>query len=190
MNELGLFICDVSGHGSSSAMIASMVKMSLNSWGKFIQKPAQAFIEIRDLLRGKIGDNFITAYMCCIDLNSGIITSACAGHPPMIIIRQNGKIELVKPAGKILFDIIDSGYDEIQNILEDGDKIVLYTDGVFETRDSSGMMIGEKNFIQMLSENFTQSAEDLCQTIYDKIITPAGNIIEDDFALLVAEYRN
>ena len=189
MDELGLFICDVSGHGSSSAMIASMVKMSLNSWGKFIQKPARAFVEIRNLLRGKIGDNFITAFMCCIDLKTGIITSACAGHPAMILIRQNGTIELVKPSGKILFDLIDSEYEEVTKTLNDGDKIVLYTDGVFETRDSSGEMIGEEKFIRMLAENFKLSAEKLCQKIYDDIFTPEDNIIDDDFALLVAEYN-
>lgn len=188
--EFGLFICDVSGHGSSSAMIASMVKMSLNSWGKFLSRPAQAIAEIRNLLKGKIGDNFITAFMCCIDLTNGNIVSACAGHPPMIIIRQSGDIELVKPSGKILFDLIDSEYEEVHRTLKDGDKIVLYTDGVFETRNSSGKMIGEEMFIQMLSENSALSAEDLCQKIYDKIFTPAGNIIEDDFALLVAEYKN
>lgn len=190
MDEYGIFICDVSGHGSSSAMIASMVKMSLHSWGKFIQHPAQAFIEIRKLLRGKIGDNFITAYMCCVDMKTGIITSACAGHPPMILIRKSGKVEQVKPAGKILFDMIDSEYEEIKTVLTDGDKIVLYTDGVFEARDSSGKMIGEDTFIQMLTENYQLSAEELCGKIYNDIFTPEGNVIDDDFALLVAEYKN
>ncbi len=189
MNEFGIFICDVSGHGSSSAMIASMVKMALHSWGKFILNPAQAFVEIRNLLKGKIGDNFITAFMCCIDLKSGVITSACAGHPPMVIIRKNGNIELVKPSGKILFDLIGSEYEEIKKTLNDGDKIVLYTDGVFEVIESSGKMIGEDNFIKILSDNFTLSSEKLCQKIYDIIFTPEGNIIEDDFALLVAEYK-
>jgi serine phosphatase RsbU (regulator of sigma subunit) len=190
MDEFGIFICDVSGHGSSSAMIASMVKMSLNSWGKFILHPASAFIEIRNLLRGKIGDNFITAFMCCIDLTSGVITSACAGHPPMILIRKTGKIELVKPSGKILFDLIDSEYEEIKKTLNDGDKIVLYTDGVFETRDSSGKIIGEERFIQILSDNFNLPADKLCDKIYNDIFTPMENIIDDDFALLVAEYKS
>lgn len=189
MNEYGLFLCDVSGHGSSSAMIATMVKMSLNTWGKNINHPAQAFIEIKNLLNGKIGDNFITAFMCCIDLKSGIITSACAGHPPMVLIRQNGVIELVKPSGKILFDVIDTDYEEVSRTLYNGDKIVLYTDGVFETRDSSGEMIGEEKFVRMLAANFRLSAGDLCQKIYDEIFTPPENIIDDDFALLVAEYR-
>ncbi len=190
MNELGLFICDVSGHGASSAMIASMVKMSLNSWGKFIKSPARAFAEIKNLLRGKIGDNFITAYMCCIDLKSGVITSACAGHPAMVIIRKNSEIELVKPSGLILFDLKDSVYEEARSVLNDGDKLVLYTDGVFETINSAGEMIGVERFIQMLKENYYLNAEGLCQKIYNDIFTFPGNIIEDDFALLVAEYRD
>ena len=189
MDELGLFICDVSGHGASSAMIASMIKMSLNSWGTFIQKPAIAFAEIKSLLKDKIGDNFISAFMCCIDINSGVMTSACAGHPPMILIRKDGSIEIIKPSGMILLDLMESEYDEIQNILYDGDKIVLYTDGVLETRDPSGMIIGEKRFINILSKNHKLSAEGLCQKVYNEIFTPPGNTIDDDFALLIAEYR-
>ncbi len=190
MNEYGLFICDVSGHGASSAMIATMIKMALHSWGGFIQNPARAFIEIKNQLRGKIGDNFITAFMCCINLDSGVITSACAGHPPMVLIRQSGEIELIKPSGRILLDMMDSEYAESVKTLNDGDKIVLYTDGVFETKDKYGNMIGEEKFIQMLRNGFYLSAENLCQRIYDEIFLPSGNIIDDDFALLVAEYRN
>jgi serine phosphatase RsbU (regulator of sigma subunit) len=189
MDELGLFICDVSGHGASSAMIASMIKMSLHSWGSFIHKPALAFTEIKNLLKNKIGDNFISAFMCCIDINSGIITSACAGHPPMFLIRKDGSIEIIKPSGMILLDLMDSDYEEVQNILYNGDKIVLYTDGVLETRDPSGMIIGEERFINILSKNHKLSAEGLCQKVYNEIFSPSGNTIDDDFALLIAEYR-
>jgi len=189
MDEFGIFICDVSGHGASSAMIAAMVKMTLNSWGRFIRQPGKALIEIRDLLKGKIGDNFITAYMCCIDMKLGVITSACAGHPPMALIRHTGDIELVKPAGKVLFELAGSDYEEISIALNDGDKIVLYTDGVFETRDQSGSIIGEERFFRMLQENSRLSAGDLCDKIYNEIFVPPGNITDDDFALLVAEYK-
>jgi len=89
----------------------------------------------------------------------------------------------------ILLDLMESEYDEIQNILYDGDKIVLYTDGVLETRDPSGMIIGEKRFINILSKNHKLSAEGLCQKVYNEIFTPPGNTIDDDFALLIAEYR-
>ena len=189
MHELGIFICDVSGHGTSSAMIATMVKMSLNSWGKYIQNPGGAFPEMRDMLKGKIGDNFITAYICSIDLKSGVITSACAGHPPMILIRNTGELELVKPSGMVLMELIGSQYEEVKHKLNPGDKIVLYTDGVFEARNLSGKIIGEERFIKMISENYSLSAEDLCEKIYKDVLISSGNIIEDDFALLIAEYQ-
>ncbi len=189
MDEVGLFICDVSGHGASSAMIASMVKMSLNSWGRFIQKPAEAFVEMKRLLSGKIGDNFISAYMCCIDLKSGIITSACAGHPPMIIIRKNGGTEIVKPGGRLIIDAADSVYEEVRTPLYPGDMIVLYTDGVIEARISSGEMIGEERFIEMLERNTGLSPYALCGNIYNEIFNNSdATVIDDDFALLVAEY--
>lgn len=189
MNELGLFICDVSGHGASSAMIASMVKMSLNSWGTFIQKPGNAFAEIKKLLSGKIGDNFITAFMCCIDLDSGIVTSSCAGHPPMIILRSTGDVEYVKPFGKIIMDMVDTSFEEVKIQINPGDKIVLYTDGVIEARKSENVMIGEKNFAEMLKRYSTLEPCDLCNRIYDDIFSSGSRaVIDDDFALLVAEY--
>jgi len=189
MDDVGLFICDVSGHGASSAMIASMVKMSLNSWGRFIQNPAEAFVEMKRLLSGKIGDNFISAYMCSIDLKTGIITSACAGHPPMIIIRKNGRPELIKPGGKLILDAADSTYEEVRTPLYPGDMIVLYTDGVIEARTATGEMIGEEKFVEMLNRYSGLSSYTLCSRIYDEIFNNSDTtVIDDDFALLVAEY--
>jgi len=189
MDDMGLFICDVSGHGASSAMIASMVKMSLNSWGKYIQKPGEAFAEMKRLLSGKIGDNFLSAFMCSIDLNTGIVTSACAGHPPMIILRKNGDTELIKPKGKIILDIAESEYEENKNRLNTGDMVILYTDGVLEARLSSGEMLGDDRFIEMLKKYTGLSSYALCSSIYDEIFNKSyETVIEDDFALLVAEY--
>lgn len=189
MDDVGLFICDVSGHGASSAMIASMVKMSLNSWGRFIQKPAEAFVEMKRLLYGKIGDNFISAYMCSINLKTGIITSACAGHPPMIIIRKNGGPELIKPGGRLILDAADATYEEVHTPLYPGDMIVLYTDGVIEARTATGEMIGEERFVEMLNRYSGLSSYTLCSRIYDEIFNNSdATVIDDDFALLVAEY--
>lgn len=189
MDDVGLFICDVSGHGASSAMIASMVKMSLNSWGRFIQKPAGAFIEMKKLLRGKIGDNFISAYMCCIDLKDGTVTSASAGHLPMIIMRAGGLIETVKPQGKLILDMECMPYQEVVSRLYPGDTIVLYTDGVIEARMPGGEMIGMENFTGMLREGMGLGPEDLCAKIYGNIFNGVSQtMIEDDFALLVAQY--
>ena len=189
MTDLGLFICDVSGHGAGSAMISSMVKMSLNSWGRFINSPGKAFVEMRNMLYGKMGDNFITACMCCVNLETGVVTSANAGHPPMLIARKDGSIKVVNSSGKIIVDYAESDYEESVDRLEKGDKILLYTDGVIEVRNND-WDFGEKRFHKIIRDNINLSSDEMCAKIYEGIALKGGaSSMDDDFAVLVAEYR-
>jgi len=191
MKETGLFICDVSGHGVASALIASMVKMSLSSWGKYILHPGAAFIEMKKQLQDKIGSNFLTACMCTINIETGEIVSANAGHPPMLILRKNGEIESVRPKGKVIVSFADSKYEEAPGKLAPGDKIIMYTDGVFESRDSSGRMIEIEGLIEIIKKNSNLRPQHLCDSIYNEIFALSGgtNAIEDDFAIIIAEYK-
>ncbi len=191
MKETGLFICDVSGHGVASALIASMVKMSLSSWGKYILHPGDAFIEMKRQLHDKIGSNFLTACMCTINIETGAIVSANAGHPPMLILRGNGEIESVRPKGRIIVSFADSEYEEAPGQLYPGDKVIMYTDGVFECRDSSGRMIEVEGLIDIIKRNRHLTPQSLCDKIYDDIFSMTGctGNIEDDFAVIIAEYK-
>ena len=191
MKETGLFICDVSGHGVASALIASMVKMSLSSWGKYIKHPGDAFIEMKQQLQDKIGSNFLTACMCTINIETGEIVSANAGHPPMLILRKNGEVEAIRPKGRVIVSFADSEYEEAPGKLSRGDKIIMYTDGVFENRDSSGRMIEVDGLIEIIKRNSNLEPQHLCDRIYNEIFALSGgtNAIEDDFAVIIAEYR-
>ena len=191
MKELGLFICDVSGHGVASALIASMVKMSLNSWGKFIKQPAEALREMKNLLKGKMGGNFITACICCLDIESGALVSANAGHPPMALVRSSGEIDLVRSKGKVFIDIAEPDYEDARSFLKRGDKIVLYTDGITEARNSEGLLLGDEQFVGILEKHASCSAQEMCQGVYNDILNFTGprRAFEDDFALLIAEYK-
>lgn len=191
MKETGLFICDVSGHGVASALIASMVKMSLSSWGKYILNPGGAFIEMKQQLQDKIGSNFLTACMCTINIETGAIVSANAGHPPMLILRGNGEIESVRPKGRIIVSFADSEYEEAPGQLYPGDKVIMYTDGVFESRDSSGNMIEVEGLINIIKRNRLLTPGLLCDRIYNEIFSMTGctGNMEDDFAVIIAEYK-
>ena len=191
MKELGLFICDVSGHGVGSALVASMVKMSLNSWGKFIQRPAEALREMKTLLKGKMGGNFITACICCLDIESGTLISANAGHPPMLLVRSGGDIDMVRSKGRVFLDFAEPDYEDAKNYLKRGDKIVLYTDGITEARNAAGALLGEEQFVEILKHHAGYPAREMCQAVYDEILNFTGprRSFEDDFALLVAEYK-
>ena len=66
---------------------------------------------------------------------------------------------------------------------------ILYTDGVIEARTATGEMIGEERFVEMLNRYSGLSSYTLCSRIYDEIFNNNdATVIDDDFALLVAEY--
>jgi sigma-B regulation protein RsbU (phosphoserine phosphatase) len=141
------------------------------------------------MLYGKMGDNFITACMCSVNLETGEVVSANAGHPPMLIARNDGTIEVVNSNGKIIVDYAGSDYEERVSKLEKGDRILLYTDGVIEVRNNT-WEFGENRFHKIIRDNIHLSADDMCKMIYEGIALKEGVLsIDDDFAVLVAEYR-
>ncbi|MCP4136285.1 MAG: AAA family ATPase [bacterium] len=192
---LGLFICDVSGHGIHAAITASMVKMSLDFvWNKYIDNPLKVLEEIRTPLVKNIGDNYITACVCCLDINTGRFTLARAGHPPIVVVREKGGIELVLAKGRVLNRLFETNFEEKTITLEKGDKFVLYTDGITEAENRERTMLGaddDQKFIAWIKTNIdlTASPPLLCRNIFDNVIKFTGSTsFSDDFTVLVAEY--
>lgn len=100
-NKIGLFICDVSGHGVYAAMIASMVSNSLDFfWDTYFEKPSLILEKMSDFLKGKMGGNFFTGCICSIDIDKGQLIMANAGHPPMLLLRKNGNTEIKATKGR------------------------------------------------------------------------------------------
>ncbi len=187
---LGIFICDVSGHGMVGALIASMVKMSLNQWDESLENPAKTLASIHDSLKGKLGHNFITACACYIDLATGTVKLASAGHPPLIIIRENGELERIKPRGRVITDIFASTFDESEFLIMPGDKVVLYTDGIIEARNTAGDLFEERRFEDFLRVSGKLTPQNLC----DEVILKVNEFIlgspglDDDITIIIAEY--
>lgn len=188
--SLGIFICDVSGHGVAGAILASMVKMSLNSWDAHLERPAQALGEIHGLLKDKLGSNFISACACFIDLNTGVMRSSNAGHPSIIIIRKDGEMSQVNTRGHVMADLFSSRFEEAETILRDGDRIVLYTDGITEARDSTGELYGESRFMDLLDGLRDRTPRQMCDGVFDAVKSFCANSegMEDDITLIVMEY--
>ncbi len=187
--ELGLFICDVSGHGVSSAIIASMVKMSLSSWGSCLGSPAELLAQIRRSLIDKIGENYITACACHINLATGRMLTACGGHPPLIVAGHDGVFREVRGRGSVINGFIEPGWEEIETALRPGDRVVLYTDGVFESR-SGGVFFGLDRLKNLIGENQGLAPGELCDVVYNAVHDFVGEEgLYDDFTLLAFEYE-
>ncbi|MBN2080365.1 MAG: SpoIIE family protein phosphatase [Spirochaetes bacterium] len=191
-NEVMLFICDVSGHGVPAAFLAAMVKMSLPACYASGNSPSRAINVLYESLKEKLGGHLISAIFCHLDMATGTLRSANAGHPAIIIIRAGGEIEYVGSQGHILSETFPPTQTDVVTTLGRGDKIMLYTDGIIEARNGDKVMYGEERLDRLIRQNASLSAEDLCETIYRKIVTYIGSTsreFEDDITILVSEYR-
>ena len=182
------FICDVSGHGVSAALTAAMVKMSLSSWDANAARPARLLGNIGDALQGKTGGNFITAASCYINLRTGKLVCANAGHPPLIIMRSAGPIEFVNSKGRLISDYIPPNCEDTEIELHDNDIVVLYTDGIIEEHNNDEMF-GEGRFLDILESNRNGPVDALCNAVYDSLVEFKGNaVLDDDFTILAMRY--
>ncbi len=184
---IGLFICDVAGHGVPAALTASMVKMALATWKDTIGSPAATLEKVRASLSGKLGDSFLTAGIAVVDLGGGRVTTARAGHPPVMLVRKNGKVEMLNPPGRMISDSVPARFVDASAALEKGDRVVLYTDGIIEA-SREGALFGEDAFADLMMKSAGRDPDDVCVSVYEHLLTYSrSDHLEDDFTIAVME---
>lgn len=191
-NCLGMFIGDVTGHGVSAALLASMLKMTLGEWSTRLQDPASLLLHIRNQFEGKLDGHFITATLVTLDLNTGQALIANAGHPECLVLRKEGRVEFYRPKGVAIYESIPTTYQTEAVELFPGDKVVLYTDGIPDSRNSNGEFFGEERLADLLKRYSQTPPEELCDSVLGGVQSFQGEnntpLHQDDMALLVAEF--
>ena len=151
-NTLGFLIADVSGKSIPGAMFMMRGKAIIKSLTDSGLPPADVFtIANEKLCEGNDADLFITAWMGYLDLKTGEVHVANAGHNPPVLIRD-GKAKYVgiKP-GFVLAGLDGMVYKDHTLQLQKGDILYLYTDGVTEAMNADEQLYGEDRLIELLS---------------------------------------
>ncbi len=190
-NELALFVGDVSGHGVAAAFLASMVKMSMQPLLRDMKKPAYVLEKLQESLKGKIGDNFLTATFVFINTESGELTLANAGHSPTLIFNGDNSVKTLKPEGRIIFDYTPPQVSEEKYQLQKGDKLVLYTDGITEARDASNEILDDTRLYSFIQNKKDMRPAELCKTVVDYAsnYASASHRSDDDLSIMILEYQ-
>ena len=192
--HLGILIADVFGHGLPSALIASMLQSAFAAQSAHASDPVRVLSELNRTLFGKFRSHFVTAAYVFLDLEKSVVNYAGAGHPPLLLWRKSsGSVTEVLENGIFLGPFHDSTYSAVPLSLEGGDRIILYTDGIVEARNSSREEFGMGRFKAMVEENHALPADRFADTLLDGVARWSEKISgpgqSDDITLLAIDFK-
>jgi serine phosphatase RsbU (regulator of sigma subunit) len=165
-NRMCILVADVSGHGVGAALIASMVKVAFAAQKHALSDPAHVLSGINRTLADKLENSFVTACCVVLDTDAGSVRYASAGHPPILLHRRTEPgIQELADNGMILGPFPEAVYTSTALQMEAGDRLILYTDGIVETRNPSGSLFGDQSFKTFIESHPHLSAVDFADTL-------------------------
>ena len=144
--RLGILVADASGHGASAAVLMAMTRTLLHLVTEHSLAPDLVLARLnREMGRLLPPGWFVTACYAVLDPPSGSLEYSLAGHsPPLVMRAATGSHErLPFSGGPLLGPFPQVAYESAHALLAPGDALVLYTDGLTETEDPEGRMLGE-----------------------------------------------
>lgn len=194
-STVGVFICDVMGHGVRSALVASMIRGLLEDAVRENPMPS-AFLSLVNANLTKIlarseATMFATAFYMLIDLESKTATYSSAGHPsPFVCEPLKNKVgALDVPRGIALGLLEDVTYNESVVELTDGMGFLLFTDGLIEATNQEGEELGVNRVQNYLEAKMNNSAVEGVSSVLERASEfIGGESFDDDICLLSVKY--
>ena len=190
-NTLHFLIADVSGKGIPAAMFMMRAKTELKSLTEAEMPISEVFTNSNQALcEGNDAGMFVTAWQGSIDLVSGLVRYANAGHNPPLIRRGDGDFAYLRNRPNFVLAGMDGvRYREETLTLEPGDILFLYTDGVTEATDANGVLYGEERLLQRLNSREYTSMENLCSIVRADVDAFVANAPQfDDITMVALRY--
>jgi sigma-B regulation protein RsbU (phosphoserine phosphatase) len=186
-----IVVADVSGHGLAAAAILAVVHALGNAVDRHQvpQDPGAALAAVNGPLASRYLANtgkFVTAFAALYDAQAQDLTYASAGHPPPRLIRGSAVRRLDDVSGLPLGLEKTSAYRQGRLALQSGDRLVLFTDGVTESRNAAQTLFGDEGLDAVLAAPVNSAAE-LRDRIVDSVRTfRGGRPADDDETCLIA----
>jgi sigma-B regulation protein RsbU (phosphoserine phosphatase) len=182
----GLLIADVSGHGVPAALIASMVKLAAASQRAAASDPAQFLLGMNAALRGNTQNQFVTAAYVYLDSDVRQIRYSAAGHPPMLVLRDRD-VTAIEENGLMLGAFDFATYSAATLALKDGDRLLLYTDGLIEASNAAGEFFGRESLATVLASTVGSSPAEAADLILSSVQRWCA-AQDDDLTLVVCDF--
>ena len=182
-----LCVADVVGKGLPAALLMSNFQAALKSLALHYFSPAELSTRLNRVLYSNIPlHKFITAFYGVVNIPKRTLTFTNAGHNPPLLVRADGECVRLDAGGTVLGAFPDLNYAQGEIQLHEGDRVLLFTDGLSEAVNENNEQFGEQRLTDLLCENRHRSPDELKQIVFDAVAEFCGHNFRDDAALMIA----
>ena len=191
-DHLALVMADVSGKGVPAALFMMVTKILINERSLTGDTPAEILSVVNDrICDHNEADMFVTVWLGILEISTGKIIAANAGHDDPAVYRAGGEFEIPKNKhGPVIGAMGGMVYRDYTIELHPGDKLFLYTDGVPEATDADEKMFTLDGMLSALNEAKDFCSEDILALVWDRVNAFVGDAPQfDDVTMLCLELK-
>ncbi len=189
--HLAMVMADVSGKGVPAALFMMMSKILIQNAANSGLSPADALETVNNqICANNREEMFVTVWLGIIDLDSGLLRAANAGHEKPIIMNAGGDFETYMDRhGFVIGGMSGLKYKNYEIQLEKGSKLFIYTDGVAEATDKNEKLFGLERTVDALNEAKSENPMFIIENVKKRVDEFVGEAPQfDDLTMLCFEY--
>lgn len=187
------YMVDVSGHDVPSALVTVSISQYLhqqNAFSTSLLSPKQMMQELDKEYPMDRFNRYFTIYYIVLDISTGTFSYSCAGHPPAIVLSKNKGFKLLDRGGTIIGLNKALPFEEGIESLNNGDKVILYTDGVTEMKNQNNELYGTERLYALLEKVKNEPVVEIVNAIKTSLDDfGQGVVSQDDISILCFEFN-
>ncbi len=184
--KLGLCIADVIGHGLPAALMMSNLQAAVKVTAADWVQPSELCDRVNALAcRNGAVDKFISFFYALYEPGTRTLKYSNAGHNSPIVIRSNGEHFLLDTPDIVLGQVPAWQYHDAEWVLQPGDRVVMYTDGITEAGEQDGDEYGQERLRKVFQQNPGKTASDLLSTVLSDVAAHCRHSFADDATCLI-----
>ena len=181
-----LCVADVAGKGLPAALLMSNLQAALKSLVTDHTSPGELCTQLNGLMCTNTSLNrFLSCFFGILDVETRTLSYCNAGHNSPLLVRRNQQCMRLDEGGRVIGAFPDSLYRESALRVQAGDRLLLFTDGLTESRNSLGEEFGEKRLQECLAGYRGSSAAELRTIVFNEVANFCDSNFQDDATLMV-----
>jgi hypothetical protein len=187
-DKLIFIICDITGHGVSAALLVNRIHAEFERLAHEGKEPGALLKELNDFIVEDFkGINmYLSAFCCELDFKKGTVTFSNHGHPPQYMYRlSEPNFSPLEPQASLMgIPLADDGVYQRSISFNRGDRILLFTDGVIETRGRDGFEFGKERLEDFIRKYHSLDVDYFNRQLYDELRAFRHDPFEDDIFIV------